>query len=142
MLWFLFVSGFTSAVYISLKSAHSSLTAEKDRLKLAIDLQGPQPPQVMGLKTSFASVSNIFCTIPPSLRDPLTHFSELQTLYQECSAPPQSLVHQASSESRASIPDSISEFFDAQEYLLSSSSSENEVGPLSHVQNRMKETHS
>uniref|UniRef100_A0A8C6NMR1 Oxysterol-binding protein n=1 Tax=Nothobranchius furzeri TaxID=105023 RepID=A0A8C6NMR1_NOTFU len=39
----------------------------------------------------------------------------------------QSLVHQASSESRASIPESMSEFFDAQEYLLSSSSSENEV---------------
>ncbi|XP_013866654.1 oxysterol-binding protein-related protein 3 isoform X2 [Austrofundulus limnaeus] len=87
-------------LHVSLKSAYSSLTAEKDRLKLAIDLQGPQPPQVVGLKTSFAS---------------------------ECSAPPQSLVHQASSESRASIPDSISEFFDAQEYLLSSSSSENEV---------------
>uniref|UniRef100_A0A665WK34 Oxysterol-binding protein n=1 Tax=Echeneis naucrates TaxID=173247 RepID=A0A665WK34_ECHNA len=40
---------------------------------------------------------------------------------------PQSLVHQVSNESRASIPESISEFFDAQEYLLSSSSSENEV---------------
>ncbi|XP_017281894.1 oxysterol-binding protein-related protein 3 [Kryptolebias marmoratus] len=89
-----------NSIHITLKSAYSSLTAEKDRLKLAIDLQAPQPPQVMGLKTSFAS---------------------------ECSAPTQSLVHQVSSESRASIPDSISEFFDAQEYLLSSSSSENEV---------------
>uniref|UniRef100_A0A667WRM3 Oxysterol-binding protein n=1 Tax=Myripristis murdjan TaxID=586833 RepID=A0A667WRM3_9TELE len=38
-----------------------------------------------------------------------------------------SLVHQVSNESKASIPESISEFFDAQEYLLSSSSSENEV---------------
>lgn len=37
------------------------------------------------------------------------------------------LVHQASNDSRSSIPESISEFFDAQEYLLSSSSSENEV---------------
>uniref|UniRef100_A0A665WJ53 Oxysterol-binding protein n=1 Tax=Echeneis naucrates TaxID=173247 RepID=A0A665WJ53_ECHNA len=46
---------------------------------------------------------------------------------QDCSGSPQSLVHQVSNESRASIPESISEFFDAQEYLLSSSSSENEV---------------
>lgn len=37
------------------------------------------------------------------------------------------MVHQLSNESKASISESISEFFDAQEYLLSSSSSENEV---------------
>uniref|UniRef100_A0A671P9V0 Oxysterol-binding protein n=1 Tax=Sinocyclocheilus anshuiensis TaxID=1608454 RepID=A0A671P9V0_9TELE len=36
------------------------------------------------------------------------------------------LVHQASNESRASITESLSEFFDAQEVLLSASSSENE----------------
>uniref|UniRef100_A0A3B3YZX2 Oxysterol-binding protein n=1 Tax=Poecilia mexicana TaxID=48701 RepID=A0A3B3YZX2_9TELE len=45
----------------------------------------------------------------------------------EGTSSPHSLVHQASGESRVSIPESISEFFDAQEYLLSSSSSENEV---------------
>lgn len=37
------------------------------------------------------------------------------------------LVHQLSNESRLSITDSLSEFFDAQEVLLSPSSSENEV---------------
>ncbi|KAM8967278.1 oxysterol-binding protein-related protein 3 isoform 2-T2 [Pelodytes ibericus] len=37
------------------------------------------------------------------------------------------LVHQMSNESRLSITDSITEFYDAQEVLLSSSSSENEV---------------
>uniref|UniRef100_A0A8C7PTF5 Oxysterol-binding protein n=1 Tax=Oncorhynchus mykiss TaxID=8022 RepID=A0A8C7PTF5_ONCMY len=37
------------------------------------------------------------------------------------------LVHQVSNESRASIPESMSEFFDAQEYQLTSSSSENEA---------------
>lgn len=37
------------------------------------------------------------------------------------------LVHQVSSESRASITESLSEFFDAQEVLLSASSSEVEV---------------
>uniref|UniRef100_H2VB97 Oxysterol-binding protein-related protein 3 n=1 Tax=Takifugu rubripes TaxID=31033 RepID=H2VB97_TAKRU len=70
------------------------------RLRQTIEVQAPQPAQVMGLKTAYAS---------------------------ECSGGSHSLVHQASSESKASIPESISEFFDAQEYLLSSSSSENEV---------------
>uniref|UniRef100_A0A672ZCF5 Oxysterol-binding protein n=1 Tax=Sphaeramia orbicularis TaxID=375764 RepID=A0A672ZCF5_9TELE len=37
------------------------------------------------------------------------------------------LIHQVSNESRASIAESLSEFFDAQEVLLSASSSENEV---------------
>lgn len=37
------------------------------------------------------------------------------------------VVHQASNESRASIAESLTEFFDAQEVLLSASSSENEV---------------
>uniref|UniRef100_A0A7N6AYL3 Oxysterol-binding protein n=1 Tax=Anabas testudineus TaxID=64144 RepID=A0A7N6AYL3_ANATE len=46
---------------------------------------------------------------------------------QECPGSSHSLVHQVSNESKASIPESMSEFFDAQEYLLSSSSSENEV---------------
>uniref|UniRef100_A0AAQ5YWK1 Oxysterol-binding protein n=1 Tax=Amphiprion ocellaris TaxID=80972 RepID=A0AAQ5YWK1_AMPOC len=86
--------------HVTLKSAFSSLSAERDRMRHTIDLQGPQPAQVMGLKTSFAS---------------------------DCPGASHSLVHQASNESKASIPESISEFFDAQEYLLSSSSSENEV---------------
>ncbi|XP_017337514.1 oxysterol-binding protein-related protein 3a isoform X2 [Ictalurus punctatus] len=41
--------------------------------------------------------------------------------------PPQHLLQQVSNEMRGSIPESLSEFFDAKEYLLSSSSSENEV---------------
>ncbi|MED6277049.1 hypothetical protein CHARACLAT_009264, partial [Characodon lateralis] len=87
-------------IHVSLKSAYSSLVAEKDRLKHTINLQAPQPPEVIGLKSLYVS---------------------------EGTGSPHSLVHQSSSESRASIPESISEFFDAQEYLLSSSSSENEV---------------
>uniref|UniRef100_A0A672MRQ3 Oxysterol-binding protein n=1 Tax=Sinocyclocheilus grahami TaxID=75366 RepID=A0A672MRQ3_SINGR len=43
------------------------------------------------------------------------------------------LVHQVSNESRASITESLSEFFDAQEVLLSASSSENEVRMKSHL---------
>ncbi|KAM3857865.1 oxysterol-binding protein-related protein 3-like [Diretmus argenteus] len=87
-------------IHITLKSAFSSLSAERERLKHTIDIQAPQPAQVMGLKTAYAS---------------------------DCPDSSRSLVHQASNESKASIPDSISEFFDAQEYLLSSSSSENEL---------------
>uniref|UniRef100_A0A8C7XTW0 Oxysterol-binding protein n=1 Tax=Oryzias sinensis TaxID=183150 RepID=A0A8C7XTW0_9TELE len=92
-------------IHTTLKSAHSSLTAERDRLKHTIDLQGPQPAQV----------GQPLSTIRHCVFD------------QESPGTPQSLVHQISNESKTSIPESISEFFDAQEYLLSSSSSENEV---------------
>ncbi|XP_038135116.1 oxysterol-binding protein-related protein 3-like isoform X1 [Cyprinodon tularosa] len=88
-------------IHVSLKSAYSSMVAERERLKQTIDRQAPLPPEVFGLKSLYTS--------------------------QEGTGSPHSLVHQASSESRLSIPESISEFFDAQEYLLSSSSSENEV---------------
>uniref|UniRef100_A0A667WQ33 Oxysterol-binding protein n=1 Tax=Myripristis murdjan TaxID=586833 RepID=A0A667WQ33_9TELE len=87
-------------IHTTLKSAFSSLSAERDRLKHTIHMQAPQPAQVIGLKTTYSSVSDCLS---------------------------RSLVHQVSNESKASIPESISEFFDAQEYLLSSSSSENEV---------------
>lgn len=40
---------------------------------------------------------------------------------------PHPLLQQVSSEIRGSVPESLSEFFDAKEYLLSSSSSENEI---------------
>uniref|UniRef100_A0A3P8W9A9 Oxysterol-binding protein n=1 Tax=Cynoglossus semilaevis TaxID=244447 RepID=A0A3P8W9A9_CYNSE len=88
---------YCAPVHTTLKSAYSSLVAERDRVRQAIDIQPPQPAQVTGLKTAYAS---------------------------ECSSASHSLVHQISNESRA---ESVSEFFDAQEYLLSSSSSENEV---------------
>uniref|UniRef100_A0A8C7XTC4 Oxysterol-binding protein n=1 Tax=Oryzias sinensis TaxID=183150 RepID=A0A8C7XTC4_9TELE len=101
-------------IHTTLKSAHSSLTAERDRLKHTIDLQGPQPAQVVGLKSGFSSGQPL-STIRHCVFD------------QESPGTPQSLVHQISNESKTSIPESISEFFDAQEYLLSSSSSENEV---------------
>uniref|UniRef100_A0A667X5R2 Oxysterol-binding protein n=1 Tax=Myripristis murdjan TaxID=586833 RepID=A0A667X5R2_9TELE len=92
------ISNTQEAFHTTLKSAFSSLSAERDRLKHTIHMQAPQPAQVIGLKTTYSSVNSS-----------------------------RSLVHQVSNESKASIPESISEFFDAQEYLLSSSSSENEV---------------
>lgn len=116
-----------ASVHTTLKSAHSSLTAERDRLKHTIDLQGPQPAQVVGLKGGFSSVSS-----RAHQKVMWLHGRPLSTIRhcvfdQESPGTPQSLVHQISNESKTSIPESISEFFDAQEYLLSSSSSENEV---------------
>uniref|UniRef100_A0A8C7KK54 Oxysterol-binding protein n=1 Tax=Oncorhynchus kisutch TaxID=8019 RepID=A0A8C7KK54_ONCKI len=71
-------------IHSTLRSAYSSLSAERDRVRHTIDLKD----------------------LPDGSRP---------------------LVHQVSNESRASIPDSMSEFFDAQEYQLTSSSSENEA---------------
>uniref|UniRef100_A0A8C4HLJ8 Oxysterol-binding protein n=1 Tax=Dicentrarchus labrax TaxID=13489 RepID=A0A8C4HLJ8_DICLA len=119
----LFFSGiFFSPVHATLKSAFSSLVAERDRLRHTIDLKAPQSSQVMGLKTAYASVSVVNHGFAWFYTLNLTSYS-----HQECTGGSHSLVHQASNESKASIPESISEFFDAQEYLLSSSSSENEV---------------
>uniref|UniRef100_A0A665WJ01 Oxysterol-binding protein n=1 Tax=Echeneis naucrates TaxID=173247 RepID=A0A665WJ01_ECHNA len=117
-------------LHTALKSAFSSLVAERDKLRYTIDKQTPQPVQVTGLKSTYASVSEtIFARLHHNYV--ITRFQFLVTGFisfrQDCSGSPQSLVHQVSNESRASIPESISEFFDAQEYLLSSSSSENEV---------------
>uniref|UniRef100_A0AAQ4R6N9 Oxysterol-binding protein n=1 Tax=Gasterosteus aculeatus aculeatus TaxID=481459 RepID=A0AAQ4R6N9_GASAC len=117
-----------SPIHTSLKSAFSSLVAERDRMRRTIDRQAPQPAQVVGLKTAYASVSGT----PPqnkvcATRQLRCSFTQVTCYYQECPGGSHSLVHQLSNESKASISESISEFFDAQEYLLSSSSSENEV---------------
>ncbi|XP_044063383.1 oxysterol-binding protein-related protein 3 isoform X5 [Siniperca chuatsi] len=89
-------------LHATMKSALSSLTSERARLKQCLDHETcpPTSPQVAGLKNSLATDS------------------------VDESHP---LVHQVSNESRASITESLSEFFDAQEVLLSASSSENEV---------------
>uniref|UniRef100_A0A3Q3VTR0 Oxysterol-binding protein n=1 Tax=Mola mola TaxID=94237 RepID=A0A3Q3VTR0_MOLML len=89
-------------LHATMKSALSSLTSERERLKHCLDHETcpPTSPQVVGLKNALKGNS------------------------VDESHP---LVHQASNESRASITESLSEFFDAQEVLLSASSSENEV---------------
>lgn len=46
-----------SPVHATLKSTFSSLVAERERLRHTMDLQAPQPAQVVGLKTAYASVS-------------------------------------------------------------------------------------
>ncbi|XP_061809951.1 oxysterol-binding protein-related protein 3 isoform X3 [Nerophis lumbriciformis] len=91
-------------LHTTLKYALSSLTSERERLKQCMDHDTcpPTSPQVVGLKNAL-------------------------TTKQESASESRPLVHQVSNESRASIAESLSEFFDAQEVLLSNSSSENEV---------------
>ncbi|XP_049440151.1 oxysterol-binding protein-related protein 3 isoform X3 [Epinephelus fuscoguttatus] len=89
-------------LHATMKTALSSLTSERERLKQCADQETipPTSPQVVGLKNALSTDS----------------VDEAHPL-----------VHQVSNESRASITESLSEFFDAQEVLLSASSSENEV---------------
>uniref|UniRef100_A0A8D3BEP5 Oxysterol-binding protein n=1 Tax=Scophthalmus maximus TaxID=52904 RepID=A0A8D3BEP5_SCOMX len=91
-------------LHATMKTALSSLTSERERLKQCLDHETcpPTSPQVVGLKNSLSTK-------------------------QESVDESHPLVHQVSNESRASIAESLSEFFDAQEVLLSASSSENEA---------------
>ncbi|XP_033959416.1 oxysterol-binding protein-related protein 3 isoform X1 [Pseudochaenichthys georgianus] len=90
--------------HVTMKTALNTLTSEQERLKQCVDHETipPTSPQVVGLKNAL-------------------------TTKQESADESLPLVHQVSNESRASITESLSEFFDAQEVLLSSSSSENEA---------------
>ncbi|KAG7475396.1 hypothetical protein JOB18_030628 [Solea senegalensis] len=91
-------------LHTTMKSALGALTTERERLKQCLDHETcpPTSPQVVGLRNALATKQDLVEESPP-------------------------LVHQVSNESRASIAESLSEFFDAQEVLLSASSSENEV---------------
>uniref|UniRef100_A0A7N8XG25 Oxysterol-binding protein n=1 Tax=Mastacembelus armatus TaxID=205130 RepID=A0A7N8XG25_9TELE len=124
---------FSSAVHATMKSALSSLTSERERVKQCLDHEAcpPTSPQVVGLKNALTTTQSVeirrvlhvtetLCPpTPPVSSDTLTGLESVDE-----SRP---LVHQVSNESRASIAESLSEFFDAQEVLLSASSSENEV---------------
>ncbi|KAM4874895.1 oxysterol-binding protein-related protein 3 isoform 6-T6 [Thomomys bottae] len=90
-------------VYFALRSAFNSISTERERLKQLMEQDASSSPsaQVIGLKHTLSSENS---------RDEN-----------------RALVHQLSNESRLSITDSLSEFFDAQEVLLSPSSSENEI---------------
>uniref|UniRef100_A0AAZ3QSH3 Oxysterol-binding protein n=1 Tax=Oncorhynchus tshawytscha TaxID=74940 RepID=A0AAZ3QSH3_ONCTS len=104
-------------LHATMKSALSALTSEKEKLKQVLDHQDtcpPTSPGIMGLKNALSSVRS-----PPHTSHSVTK--------QDSTDGSHPLVHQASNESRASITESLSEFFDAQEVLLSASSSENEA---------------
>ncbi|XP_068180375.1 oxysterol-binding protein-related protein 3 isoform X2 [Antennarius striatus] len=125
-----------SDLHATMKSAISSLMSERERLKQCLDHETcpPTSPQVVGLKNTLAMA----LAQNSELRERLckihveSHIVEPTLL--NVTAPLQDtvdgshpLVHQVSNESRASVTESLSEFFDAQEVLLSASSSENEV---------------
>nr|XP_048296286.1 oxysterol-binding protein-related protein 3 isoform X5 [Myodes glareolus] len=89
-------------VYFALRSAFNSISAEREKLKqVELDASSSPSAQVVGLKHALSS--------------------------ENSGDESRALVHQLSNESRLSITDSLSEFFDAQEVLLSPSSSENEI---------------
>ncbi|XP_061574321.1 oxysterol-binding protein-related protein 3 isoform X4 [Cololabis saira] len=125
-------------LHATMKSVLNSLTSERERLKQCLDYEScpPTSPRVVNLKNTLAAT----LTQNSELRERLnkihaeSHITEPTLI--NLSAPVQKqdsvedshpLVHQVSNESRASIAESLSEFFDAQEVLLSASSSENEV---------------
>ncbi|XP_068610988.1 oxysterol-binding protein-related protein 3 [Brachionichthys hirsutus] len=128
-----------SDLHTTMKSAIISLMSERERLKQCLDRETcpPTSPQVVGLKNTLATA----LAQNSELRERLcpihveSHIVEPTLLHFFISVPPKQdagvgshpLVHQASNESRASVTESLSEFFDAQEVLLSASSSENEV---------------
>uniref|UniRef100_A0A8B9J0F7 Oxysterol-binding protein n=1 Tax=Amazona collaria TaxID=241587 RepID=A0A8B9J0F7_9PSIT len=90
-------------VYFTLRSAFSTISTEREKMKQMLEHDASSSPsaQIAGLKNALTSENS----------------------REESRA----LVHQVSNESRLSIADSLTEFFDAQEVLLSASSSENEV---------------
>ncbi|XP_045443159.1 oxysterol-binding protein-related protein 3 isoform X4 [Pipistrellus kuhlii] len=88
-------------VYFTLRSAFNTISTEREKLKQLMEQDASSPSaQALGLKRALSSENSTDDNRP--------------------------LVHQLSNESRLSITDSLSEFFDAQEVLLSPSSSENE----------------
>ncbi|KAG5271542.1 hypothetical protein AALO_G00181200 [Alosa alosa] len=93
-----------SSLHSSMTLAVGLLKTEKERLQQIVEQELPSHApnsQVLGLKSALTAEQD-----SPQVSRPL--------------------VHQLSSDSRASISESLTEFFDAQEVLLSASSSENE----------------
>ncbi|XP_017327096.1 oxysterol-binding protein-related protein 3 isoform X1 [Ictalurus punctatus] len=128
-----------SSLHTNLKSTLGSLNAEKEKLRQMMEQETCTAPsvQLLGLKSALASalaqnsdLRERLCKIhiESHISEPavLKNFSTGSLQKQESSDCSRHLVHQASNESRASITESLSEFFDAQEVLLSASSSENE----------------
>ncbi|XP_030057981.1 oxysterol-binding protein-related protein 3 isoform X2 [Microcaecilia unicolor] len=90
-------------VYFALKSAFNTVSAEREKMKQILEHDACSSPsvQIVGLKNALSS--------------------------ENLNEQHRPLVHQLSNERRLSIADSVTEFFDAQEVLLSASSSENEL---------------
>ncbi|XP_058038085.1 oxysterol-binding protein-related protein 3 isoform X1 [Ahaetulla prasina] len=126
-------------VYFTLKSAFSTISTEREKLKQMFDHDSVASPsaQIIGLKNALSSaiaqntdLKERLCRIHAEsmLLDSAANTNSSPDFVKENSEHQnRSLVHQISNESRLSITDSLTEFFDAQEVLLSASSSENEV---------------
>ncbi|GAB1290814.1 Oxysterol-binding protein [Apodemus speciosus] len=126
-------------VYFALRSAFNSISVEREKLKQLVELDASPSPsaQVVGLKHALSSAlaqntdlkerlrrihAESLLLDPPAVPKPGDNLAEENSRDEN-----RGLVHQLSNESRLSITDSLSEFFDAQEVLLSPSSSENEI---------------
>ncbi|XP_003407120.2 oxysterol-binding protein-related protein 3 isoform X2 [Loxodonta africana] len=126
-------------VYFTLRSAFNTISMERDRLKhlMEQDITSSPSAQVIGLKHALSSALAQNTDLKERLRrihaeslvlDHLAVAKLGDSLAEENSRDEnRALVHQLSNESRLSLADSLSEFFDAQEVLLSPSSSENEI---------------
>nr|XP_023658384.1 oxysterol-binding protein-related protein 3 isoform X2 [Paramormyrops kingsleyae] len=126
------------SLHAALKSAFSTLSAEREKLKQVLDQETPST-QVLGLKSTLASaiaqnselkerlgkIHAESCFTEPTVRF-TGNTGPLQIQKQDSTDESHPLIHQVSNESRASISESLSEFFDAREVLRSASSSENE----------------
>ncbi|ELR51201.1 Oxysterol-binding protein-related protein 3, partial [Bos mutus] len=126
-------------VYFTLRSAFNTISTEREKLKQLMeqDVSASPSAQVLGLKHALSSalaqntdLKERLCRIHAEslLLDLPAAAKSGDGLAEENSRDDsRALVHQLSNESRLSITDSLSEFFDAQEVLLSPSSSENEI---------------
>nr|XP_045361619.1 oxysterol-binding protein-related protein 3 [Camelus bactrianus] len=126
-------------VYFTLRSAFNTISTEREKLKQLMeqDVSASPSAQVLGLKRALSSALAQNTDLKERLRrihaeslllDPPAAAKSGDSLAEENSRDDsRALVHQLSNESRLSITDSLSEFFDAQEVLLSPSSSENEI---------------
>ncbi|KAJ6666570.1 hypothetical protein lerEdw1_020293 [Lerista edwardsae] len=126
-------------VYFTLKSAFSTISTEREKLKQMFEHDSASSPSahIVGLKNALSSAIAQNTDLKDRLRRIHAESMLLDSAAKAKSSPDlakedledenRSLVHQLSNESRLSITDSLTEFFDAQEVLLSASSSENEV---------------
>uniref|UniRef100_A0A669EFL2 Oxysterol-binding protein n=1 Tax=Oreochromis niloticus TaxID=8128 RepID=A0A669EFL2_ORENI len=98
-------------VHSLLKSAFNTVAIEKEKIKQILSDQ-EQPDQSAQINSLRKSLSQVTSSLQVGIR-----------AGEQMGIP---LTQQASNESRLSMSESVSEFFDAQEVLLSASSSENE----------------
>ncbi|XP_035762632.1 oxysterol-binding protein-related protein 6 isoform X2 [Neolamprologus brichardi] len=113
-------------VHSLLKSAFNTVAIEKEKIKQILSDQ-EQPDQSSQINSLRKSLSQALSQ-NAELRTRLNRIHSESVLTEQVAGEQMGipLTQQASNESRLSMSESVSEFFDAQEVLLSASSSENE----------------